>query len=312
MNRIKSKLKDTNIRVVFPYIAFIAVFLIFAVTQPGRFLTITNMKTIAQQSAVMAIVAFGLLFVIVQGSIDLSIGAVMGFAGIVCADLAQVSVPLAIVAGISIGAAVGLINGLIYTYLKIPSMITTIGMQMILGGYTVIYSHSNSIPFSREMKTIGKYPRILIILAVVFIICFVLLKFTVFGRYCIAIGGDKRVCQLNGIPTKKINITGFLVSGILAAIGGIIMGCRLGAAVPTTGVGYEFECITAVSLGGASLAGGVGSIFNTLVGAMIISMLSNGLVIMGVESEMQEVCTGIVLILAVCISLDRERAGTIK
>lgn len=253
MNSLKSKIKDTNIRVIFPYIAFLAVFLIFAVTQTDRFLTFTNMKTIAQQSAVMAIVAFGLLFVIVQGSIDLSIGAVMGFAGIVCADIAQKNVLLAIAAGILIGASVGLINGLVYTYLKIPSMITTIGMQMILGGYTVIYSHSNSIPFSREMKSIGKYPRILIILAVVFIVCFILLKFTVFGRYCIAIGGDKRVCQLNGIPTKKINILGFLVSGILAAIGGIIMGCRLGAAVPTTGVGYEFECITAVSLGGASL-----------------------------------------------------------
>lgn len=312
MNSLKSKIKETNIRVIFPYIAFIVVFLIFATTQTDRFLTLTNMKTIAQQSAVMAIVAFGLLFVIVQGGIDLSIGSVMGFAGIICADIAQYNVLLAIVAGIGIGAAVGLINGLVYTYLKIPSMITTIGMQMILRGYTVIYSHSNSIPFSRDMKSLGKYPRILIIVAVVFVVCFILLKFTVFGRYCIAIGGDKRVCQLNGIPTKKINILGFLVSGILAAIGGIIMGCRLGAAVPTTGVGYEFECITAVSLGGASLAGGVGSIFNTLVGAMIISMLSNGLVIMGVESEIQQVCTGIVLILAVCISLDRERAGTIK
>lgn len=312
MNRLQNKIKDTNIRVIFPYIAFIVVFLIFAITQADRFLTITNMKTISQQSAVMAIVAFGLLFVIVQGGIDLSVGAVMGFAGIVCADIAQIDVPLAVIVGISIGAVVGLVNGLVYTYFKIPSMITTIGMQMILRGYTIIYSHSNSIPFSREMKSIGKYPKILIILAVVFLICFILLKFTVFGRYCIAIGGDKRVCQLNGIPTRKINILGFLVSGILAAIGGIVMGCRLGAAVPTTGVGYEFECITAVSLGGASLAGGVGSIFNTLVGAMIISMLSNGLVIMGVESEMQNVCTGIVLILAVCISLDRERAGTIK
>ena len=312
MSQLQEKSKKFNIKAIFPYLAFVAVFLVFAITQPEKFLTITNMKTIAQQSAVMAIVAFGLLFVIVQGSIDLSIGSIMGFAGIVCADIAQTNVVLAIVVGIAIGAIVGLANGLIYTYMKIPSMIATIGTQMILAGYTVIYSHSNSIPFSRAMKTIGKYPKILIILAIVFIICFILLKYTVFGRYCIAIGGDKRVCQLNGIPTKQINILGFLVSGILAAIGGIIMGCRLGAAVPTTGVGYEFECITAVSLGGASLAGGVGSIFNTLIGAMIISMLSNGLVIMGVESEMQEVCTGVVLILAVCISLDRERAGTIK
>lgn len=312
MNGIKEKVKNINIKAIFPYLTFILVFSLFSIVKPDKFLTINNMKTIAQQSAVMSIVAFGLLFVIVQGSIDLSIGSIMGFAGIICADIAKTNVPVAILVGLLIGAGVGLLNGLIYTYLKIPSMIATIGTQMALRGLTVLYSHSNSIPFAKNLKQIGKYPLILVFLFVTFVVCFILLKYTVFGRYCIAIGGDKRICQLNGIPTKKINMLGFLVSGTLAAVGGIIMGCRLGAAVPTTGTGFEFECITAVSLGGASLAGGIGSIFNTLLGAIIISMLSNGLVILGVESELQKVVTGIVLIVAVCISLDRERAGTIK
>lgn len=309
---IKDAFQPAKLRTIFPYLAFVLVFLVFSLAAGDRFLTVGNMKTILQQSAVMAIVSFGMLFVIVQGNIDLSVGGIIGMSGIIAADIGRTNIVVGCIAGVLVGLVVGLINGLLYNYLKVPTMIITLGVQKVLRGLTIIYSHSNSIPFDRQVKAVGKYPIILFILAVVFVICFVLMRYTVFGRYCIAVGGDKRVSELNGIPARTVSICGFIVSGILAAIGGIVLGCRLGAAVPTNGTGFELECVASVALGGASLAGGVGSIVNTMIGALIITMLGNGLVILGVGSEMQEVCTGIVMIIAVFISLDRERAGTIK
>lgn len=306
MGKLKKKIIDSNIRKLFPYFVFIMVYLIFALTQKDKFLTIANMKNIVQQTAVMAVVAVGQLFVIVQGEIDLSVSSIMGLAGIICADMAQENILVAIAAGILIGAFVGLMNGLMYTYLRIPSMIVTVGMHMILVGFMRIYLGSESRRFSMEMKTYGKFPKLFVILVAVMVVSHILLKHRPLGRYCIAIGGDKKLCQLNGIPVKRISTIGFLVSGTLAAIGGIIKGFRIGFASPTADIEYSFKCITALAISGASLAGGVGSVFNTIIGALTITMLSNGLMATGISSELHEICTGIFLILSVYISLKRE------
>lgn len=305
MEKIKGKIADWNIRMAFPYFVFIGGYVVFACVQRERFLTVANMKTIIQQSTVMAIASLGLLFVIIQGEMDLSVSSVMGLAGFICADIAQENMLLAIAVGILTGTFVGLMNGLIYTYLRIPSMIVTVGMHMILTGVMRIYSGSRSILFGTEMKAFGKYPKLLLILAIVTAASHILLKHRPFGRYCIAIGGDKKLCQLNRIPVKKMNTLVFAVSGTLAAIAGIIKGCRIGFAVPTSDIAYSFECITAVAIGGASLAGGVGSVINTIVGTMTISMISNGLMITGVTAELRDICTGAFLILSVYISLKR-------
>ena len=306
MGKLKKKMIEAKVRKLFPYLVFIIVYLIFAVTQSDRFLTIANMKNIVQQTTVMAVVAVGQLFVIVQGEMDLSVSSIMGLAGIICADIARVNIPAAIVAGILVGTAVGLMNGLMVTYLRIPSMIVTVGMHMILVGFMRIYLGSESRRFNIRMKSFGKYPKLFIILAVVLVVAHILLKYRPFGRYCIAIGGDKKLCQLNGIPVKKISTIAFVVSGTLAAIAGIIKGCRIGFASPTADIEYSFKCITALAISGASLAGGVGSVFNTMIGALTITMLSNGLMVTGISSELHEVCTGIFLILSVYISLKRE------
>lgn len=303
MREAKEKNRNFNTGKSYPYLVFIVVYIIFAMLQSDKFLTMANMKTIVQQSSVMAIVAVGMLFVIVQGEIDLSVSSVMGLAGFICADLAQINVPAAIVAGILTGTAVGLTNGLVYTYLKIPSMIVTVGMHMILVGFMRIYSGSKSVTFGMGMKMFGKFPRLIFILAAVVAVSHILLKYRPFGRYCIAIGGDRKLCRQNGIPVQRINTLAFVVSGTFAAIAGIIKGCRIGFAVPTAEIGYSFECITAVALSGAPITGGVGSVFNTIIGTMTISMLSNGLVITGVTPELRDVCTGMILIWSVYISL---------
>ena len=139
-----------------------------------------------------------------------------------------------------------------------------------------------------------------------------LYNYTAFGRYAIAIGGDERVSRLSGVPVDRIKVFVFLFSGLLAGLGGVMMASRLGAATPTTGASFELTAISAVVLGGTPLTGGVGSLQNTVIGAIITAMLGNGLVILGVSSEVQQVITGLILIGAVFISLDREKIGIIK
>ncbi len=300
-----------HIRRSYPCLVFVIVYVIFALIKSDKFLTMANMKTIIQQSSVMAIAAVGMLFVIVQGEIDLSVSSVIGIAGYICADLAQKNVPLAIVAGVLTGTVVGLINGLLYTRLKIPSMVVTGAMHMILAGFMQIYSGSISINFSRGLKSFGKFPNLIVILAAVVAVAHILLKYRPFGRYCIAIGGDKELCRLNGIPVQKINTMAFVVSGSFAAIAGIVKGCRIGFAIPTAEIGYSFECITAVALSGASITGGVGSVFYTIIGAVTISMLNNGLAVTGVTPQLRDVCTGIILLLSVYISLKYKKESVI-
>ncbi len=297
-----------HMRKSFPCLVFVIVYMIFALLQSDKFLTMANMKTIVQQSSVMAIVAVGLLFVIVLGEVDLSVSSIMGLAGFICADLARENVLLAVVAGILTGTVVGLLNGIICTCLKIPSMIVTVGMHMVLVGFMRIYSESRSIHFNQGMKSFGKFPRLFLILAAVLAIGHLLLKHSLFGRCCIAAGGDRKLGQLNRIPVRRLHMLVFVVSGTFAAIAGIIKGCRIGFAIPTADLEYSFECITAVAISGASLAGGVGSVFNTMLGALIISMLSNGLVVSGVTPELRKVCTGLFLVLSVYFCIQKEKA----
>lgn len=308
----KTRGRNKNLNALFPYFSFLLIFGFFTVTGSGRFLTYNNFKTIIQQTAVLSIVSMGVHFVIVTGAIDLSVGSVLAFTGMVGANMAQLYGFPGLLIGIPIGGAIGLITGLTYTYLRIPAFITTLGMQMAVRGLTVQYSQSNPVPLPRDVLFIGKYPNILFIMLGVFIVMFIIYNFTTFGRHSVAIGGNEHIAVLNGIPAKRIKILVFMVAGLLAGLGGITMAGRLGAATPTVGTSFEVSCIAAVALGGTSLAGGVGSIQNTMIGALITSMLSNGLTILGATSETQQIITGVILILACFISLDRKKVGIVK
>jgi ribose/xylose/arabinose/galactoside ABC-type transport system permease subunit len=214
--------------------------------------------------------------------------------------------------GLAVGLAAGTFNGAVFTYLRIPSFIVTLGMLTIARGLTILYSKGAVILVEGPAAEIGSFPNIIYIVLVVFVFCFVLYNFTTFGRYVQGIGGDERVAVLTGIPVRRIKLLMFMLAGTMAGLGGVVLASRIGAATPTAGMAFELDAIAAVVVGGTPLTGGIGNIYNTVLGALIISMLGNGLVIMGVSSEMQMVIKGLVLIGAVFISLERDKIGIIK
>jgi len=307
-----SGLTMRNARVVVPYAAFILIFAVFSALAFDRFDSFRNFSTIVQQATVLAIVAFGMHFVIVMGSIDLSVGSILGLAGIIGAAVSASSGPLGILAAVGVGALIGLFNGVVFTFMKVPSFMVSLGTLLVVQGFTIVYSHSNPIVVADSIMVIGLNPYIFYIALLTFVLCYVVYNYTTFGRYCLAIGGDERVSSMSGLPVKSTKIAVFVVSGLLAGLGGIITAARLGAATPTSGASFELSVISAVVLGGTPLTGGVGNMQNTVIGALIIAMLGNGLVILGIPSEIQRIITGLILIVAVFLSLERGKIGVIK
>jgi ribose/xylose/arabinose/galactoside ABC-type transport system permease subunit len=296
-----------------PFIALIVVIVFFSVTGRERFLSVSNALFLIQQSAIIAIPAFGVSLVIIAGSIDLSIGSVVALTGMVAAVVEKsVGGGSGIVAALLVGVAAGLFNGIGFAILRVPSFMVTLGMLSIARGLTIIVSASQPVNTDQILQAIGRLPGILILFAVCFAGATILLSHTGFGRQVVAIGGQERVARLSGVPITRNKVLLFVFSGFMAAIGGIALAGRVGAATPTAAVGLELSAITAVVLGGTPLTGGIGNMTNTVVGAFIISILLNGMVILGVPSELQLVIQGLVLVAAVYLSIERIKIGIIK
>jgi ribose/xylose/arabinose/galactoside ABC-type transport system permease subunit len=296
-----------------PFIALIVVIVFFSATGGTRFLSVNNFQFLVQQSAIIAIPAFGVSLVIIAGSIDLSVGSVVALAGVVVAVVDRSLGPIpAILAALAVGIGCGLFNGIGFSILKVPSFMVTLGMLSIARGLTIIVSGSQPINASSTIQAIGRMPGIVILFAICFAGATILLSHTAFGRQAVAVGGQERVARLSGVPIARLKVLLFVFSGFMAGVGGIALAGRVGAATPTAAVGLELACITAVVLGGTPLTGGIGNMTNTVVGAFIISILLNGMVILGVPSEMQLVVQGLVLVGAVYLSLERVKIGIIK
>lgn len=311
--RVVQRLRRVRTGAYVPYVGFVVIVATFGILAPSRFLAASNVSTVVQQSVVLAIVAMGMSFVIVAGSIDLSVGSVLALSGMVAAYASTAGLP-AIPAGILTGLLAGAVNGVVFTFGRIPSFIVTLGMLSAARGLTIMVSHGSpvQVPTSGLFAVIGTPPWIFVTLVAVFLVCQVLYQFTVFGRRVRAIGGSERVALLNGIPVAQTKVLVFVLCGVLTGLAGSVLDSRIGAATPTAGTGFELDAISAVVIGGTPLTGGVGSVFTTIIGALIIAILANGLVIMGVPSEVQLVLKGIVLAVAVFVSLEREKIGTIK
>lgn len=297
-----------------PFAALILLFVFFAVQNGERFYSSSNLLVIMQQTVVLAIVAYGMTFVIVSGSIDLSVGSVVALTGVITALTAPTNQFLAILAALAVGLAAGVINGVVFAYGKIPSFIVTLGMLQVARGVTVLISGGAAEPMPLEgaLGHIGTMPWILVIGLVITVLAAIGFQFSLFGRRVRAIGGNERVATLAGVPSRRIKVGVFAVSGVMAAIGGVVLASRLGTGSPTAGTGFELDVIAAVVIGGTPLTGGLGRITGTLVGAVIIAMLSNGLVLMGVPDAVQLIVKGVVLALAVFVSLERGKIGVIK
>jgi ribose/xylose/arabinose/galactoside ABC-type transport system permease subunit len=287
--------------------------MVFSAAAPDRFATLDNVRTVLVQTVVLAIVAFGSTLVIIAGSIDLSVGSVAALASMVGASVAQdYNGVLGLIAAIIVGALAGGVNGVGLAYFKVPSFIMTLGMLSVARGLTLLYSGTQPIMTPGVWDWMGVAPGIYVPGIVVFIVTFCLFRFTAFGRYVSAVGGQEKVASMSGVRVNQVKMLVFVISGITAAIGGVVLSSRVGAATPTAGTGMELTVIAAVVLGGTPLTGGMGSLVNTIVGALIINILLNGLIIVGIGAELQIIAQGLVLVGAVLVSLDRRKIGIIK
>lgn len=299
-----------------PFAALIILFAFFAANNGSTFYASSNLMVILQQTVVLAVVAYGMTFVIVSGSIDLSVGSIVAVTGVVTALMADEGGNqfAAILVALLVGLAAGAINGFVFAYGKIPSFIVTLGMLQVARGLTLMLSDgaARPLPFDGVLGNIGLTPWILIVGAIITVLAAILFQFTLFGRRVRAIGGNERVATLAGVPSRRVKVAVFAFSGFMAGVGGVILASRLGTGSPTAGTGFELDVIAAVVIGGTPLTGGLGRISGTLVGAVIISMLSNGLVLMGVGDAEQQIVKGVVLAAAVFVSLERKKIGIIK
>lgn len=280
-----------------------------------RFLTMDNLLNVTRQVSINAVISVGMTLVILTGGIDLSVGSILAFAGSITAGLlsgGQLLIP-AIIIGVVAGAFIGMINGALITRAGIPPFIATLGTMTAARGFTLVYTDGRPITGMEEAFRflgggyIAGIPVPVIIMAIIFLLAHIMLTRTKFGRYVYAIGGNEEAARLSGIGTKKVLLSVYTLAGLLAGFSGVIMASRLNSAQPTAGAGFELDAIAAVVLGGTSLSGGVGTVGGTLIGAMIIGVLDNGLNLLNVSSFYQQVAKGVVILLAVYV--DKKRKG---
>ncbi|MBN1618622.1 ABC transporter permease [Candidatus Dojkabacteria bacterium] len=279
------------------------------------FLSLENISNILVQVAVISIISVGMTFVIISGGIDLSVGSVVAFSGMVLGYFLKSghSIVLAIMLCMLVGFVCGVINGVIISAFKVPPFISTLGMMSVARGLALMVRGGRSISgFSDVFLCISNgtflgIPWPIVIMFLIYLIAFVVSKYTYWGHYICAIGGNKRASWLSGIPIKIYIILIYGACGLLSAIASIILTARLNSAQPIAGNSYELDAIAAAVIGGASLSGGRGSICGTLVGALILAVLKNGLSILNIPSYTQQVAIGSMIVIAVVVDKVRER-----
>lgn len=281
-----------------------------------NFLTIHNIFNVLRQVSINALIAFGMTFVILTGGIDLSVGSILALTGAVTAGfLAGGMDPiLAMSLGLLLGAVLGAINGIIIAKGKVAPFIATLATMTIYRGLTLVYTEGKPISGlgdSLSFQLLGKgyflgIPVPIVTMILAFAILYFILKKTTFGRRVYAVGGNEEASKLSGINTDRIKIYVYSLTGALAALAALILTSRLNSAQPTAGNMFELDAIAAVVLGGTSLTGGRGWIVGTVIGALIIGVLNNGLNLIGVSSFFQQVVKGLVILVAVLLDRKKE------
>ncbi|MGW6285156.1 ABC transporter permease/substrate-binding protein [Streptomyces sp. NPDC055107] len=284
----------------------------------GDFLTTQNLLNVGVQAAVTAILAFGVTFVIVSAGIDLSVGSVAALSATVLAwsaTSAGVPVVLAVVLAVLTGIACGFVNGALVSYGKLPPFIATLAMLSIARGLSLVISQGSPIAFPDSVSVLGDtlggwLPVPVLVMIAMGLITALILGRTFIGRSMYAIGGNEEAARLSGLRVKRQKIVIYALSGLFAAVAGIVLASRLVSAQPQAAQGYELDAIAAVVIGGASLAGGVGKASGTLIGALILAVLRNGLNLLSVSAFWQQVVIGVVIALAVLLDTLRRKAGS--
>jgi inositol transport system permease protein len=291
------------------FLALILVCALFS-SMTSRFLTPTNISVILNQVSVNAILAFGVTFVIIAGGIDLSLGSLVAVCGVVVALLSQnneYSLWLAIIGTLIAGIALGALNGIIVVLTKVPPFIVTLGTMTIGRGVALILSKGRPISdLNESLNFLGNGDLFGITIPILFLVlsyatCHILLTKTIFGRYVKAIGGNEMASYVAGVRVNRIKLYVYMISGLFAALAGILLTARINTGQPNAGLGFELDAIAAVIIGGTSTRGGKGTITGTLLGVLFIGVINNGLDLINVSAYWQQVIMGGIIILAVVL-----------
>lgn len=294
--------------------ALLILCLFLSIMVPEKFLTYNNFRTILRSISTTAIVAFGMTFVIITGGIDLSVGSVIALSGTLCAGLisSEWNYILAVIVGMAVGTLCGVVNGFIVSRTTIPPFIVTMAMMNIARGASYIYSSGKPIRTPDDFGNFGNgyvlsVPIPVIVMIIIMILCILLLSKSRFGRSVYAIGGNAEAAKFSGIDTKNITWMVYILIALLASLAGIITASRLYSGQPTVAEGFEMDAIAATVLGGTSMAGGVGKIGGTMIGTIIIGVLSTGMNLLKIPSFYQMIVMGLVVLLAVYIDVRRKK-----
>lgn len=290
------------------YIAFVILVVALAIASPA-FLTFTNIINILRQISVIGIIAIGMTFVIATGGIDLSVGAIVALVGVISTSLvvegSGTPLIVSVLAGVGVGLLCGMFSGLFIAKLGVPEFIATLATMTIARGLCYVYTDGRPITgFREDYKVIGGgsvgiVPIPVLIFLIIIVIGIIMLNFSKFGRQVLAVGGNEKAAIVSGINAARIKFICYALSGVASAIAGIVLSSRTQTGQPAAGNGNELDAITAVVIGGASLSGGSGSIIGTVVGMLIIGVMTNGLDLLNVSSYYQQVIKGIIILIAV-------------
>ncbi len=296
-----------NIQSIGTILVFVVIFVFFSI-KSERFLSFDNIINIVRQVSILIIIGMGMTILLIAGQVDLSVGAIVGLTGVVSAMLVVnygFPVYLSFIICILVGAVAGTINGQIVTRLNIPSLLATLGMMTAIRGFAFVISNGATIfnpPPSFLWLGAGKLgpiPIPIIVMLIVFLIMFFIQERTTFAVRYYAVGGNTTAAHLSGINVQRYITILFAVSGALSGLGGVISASRIGVGTGNLGTGLEFDVITAVVVGGTSIFGGIGSLQRTILGALIIGVVTNGMIIINLNSFYQMIAKGLILILAV-------------
>ncbi len=273
------------------------------------FLTVSNLLNVAQQTSINAIVAVGMTFVIISGGIDLSVGSIVALSGVVLGTSLQGGQPLsiAVAAALATGVACGLVNGALVSVGGLPPFIATLGMMSVARGAALVFTEGRPVSgFDEGFRSlatgsVGFIPAPVVVMIVVYAAAHLVLTRTTFGRYVYAIGGNEEATRLSGVAVRFHKTIIYGVSGLMSAVAAIVLTARLNSAQPIAGMMYELDAIAATVIGGTSLMGGEGTLAGTLVGALIMGVLRNGLNLLGVSSFLQQIVIGAVIVGAVLV-----------
>jgi ribose transport system permease protein len=280
-----------------------------------HFLTVSNLLNVLEQTSINAIVAVGMTFVIVSGGIDLSVGSMLAFAGVVLASAlsAGLPAPVALLLALAVGTGCGLVNGLLVSFGRLPPFIVTLGMMSVARGAALLWAEGRPISgFSDAFRVLATeraltIPAPVLITVVIYLAAHFVLAHTVFGRATYAIGGNEEAARLSGVPVRFHKTMVYGVSGLMSGAAAVLLTARLNSAQPTAGIMYELDAIAATVIGGTSLLGGEGTLVGALVGALIMGVLRNGLNLLNVSSFLQQVVIGLVIIGAVLVDTTLKR-----